>query len=89
MKVEGPTVDNKVKFYFFVFINLGTWNTGKKATINKCNKALKNLKAELHSETKCSKPLEPSDTIELIRDDSDNSTSSYTITLVCVIKHAA
>ena len=24
MKVEGPTVDNKVKFYFFVFINLGT-----------------------------------------------------------------
>ena len=24
MKVEDPTVDNKVKFYFFVFINLGT-----------------------------------------------------------------
>ena len=45
----------KWSFNFFVFINSETRNTGKKGTINKCNKALKNLKTELHSENKCSK----------------------------------
>ena len=54
-KLKAQLLTTKWSFNFFVFTNSETWNTGKKGTINKCNKALKNLKAELHNENKCSK----------------------------------